>query len=215
MQSNIPNEILEYVNKKGILERIAETQQAEREEERVRLAEEIIAIKKHEAEILPPILDRQRKARADIEAAEAALQQARVELAEADSQIAAANIGFRIQASHYRLAMLADPRIHGTITQLLNFDEKARQGGFSAWTQTEKKWDGDKTKIECNNSDVLEAIRAQIRKAVTDLEALLYAPRPANLAEILEAALSAGEAACHRVGVTVHRADHPASITKH
>ncbi len=215
MQNNIPNEILEYVNKKGILERIAETQQAEREEERVRLAEEIIALKKHEAEILPPLLERQRNARAALEAAEVALQQARVELAEANSQVIAADTSFRIERRHNLLAGLADPRIHGAITQLLNFDEKARQGGFSAWTQTEKKWDGDKTKIECNNSDVLEAVRAQIRKAVTDLEALLYAPRPANLSEILEAALSAGEAACHRIGVTVHRADHLASITKH
>lgn len=209
----VTEDILDYVREKGVIQRLQEARQLEREDERALLAKEIGGLRDAAAVALPPAQKRLQiamKAKAD---AEASLQLSLVEISAAQQEVYAADTGFRVEMRLGKIAVLADPRIHQALMMLRDLEQKARSG-IATWTTSRKNFIGKKTHDEHSNADEIASVVASIRAQSEALQALLHLPRQDDLQEVIVAHLTAAESACRRVGVNVPRADQAAG-TKH
>lgn len=201
---NITTELIEFMEKKGVIDGLQEAKQLENEADRLGLVDEISELRRIEAKKLPPALEKLRQATAAKAAAESALEIARIEIMQAEQAVRDADAGFRVEKRLGALAKLADKRLHRALVLLRDFETMARQKGFRSWRSSERAWDLiRKIRTEHSNNDEVQSVCQAIRQSSLELQNLLYEPRPGNLQEIISARLAAAEAACRGFGVAV------------
>lgn len=198
------DEILEYMRQKGVIAKIQEERQKERESERAVLFAEVDTLIGRAAEEVPPALEKMRRANEIKASAEEALRAAKIGVMTAEEALAAAtHSSYLAERKKGKLAQLADPRIHTALIMLRAYFESYRRKDVSTYSASEKNFMGRKVRVEHNNGDEINVVGNTIKQAMSALEELLYQPRPADLQEIIDAHLSAVDTACRKLGVDI------------
>lgn len=198
------DEILEYMRQKGVIAKIQEERQKERETERADLFTEIDTLSRRAAEEVPPALEKMRMASRIKTLAEEALQAAKIGVMSAEQTLAAAaHSSYRAEMSKGKLAQLADPRIHAALIMLRAYFDSYRRKDVVIYTTSEKNFMGRKVRTEYGNDDEVGTVGNTIKQAMSAMEELLYQPRPADMQEIIDAHLSAVDTACRKLGVDI------------
>lgn len=175
-------EAVQLLSDGGVLTRLKDEAQSEREAERAGLLVRLSALEKSQAED-GAIAEKMRAAAvARIAELEASLAQARKELA-----ATVAPSSFSIDKLRGKLRRLADPRIGAAIEQLLDLGEKARHA-FSIGTSRVRRLHGTSTS-ETSNALPIADVLADIRKTRIELEALAEQERPDDLDAVIAAKL--------------------------
>ncbi|MDP1646078.1 MAG: hypothetical protein Q8L71_11360 [Thiobacillus sp.] len=172
-------EAVQLLSEGGVIDRLKEDAQAEREAQRAELLTLLARVESAEAERVAAV----EKVKPDLLKRHAALK---AELAAVVRELAAldTHTSFTIEKTKGKLRKLADPRIGQAINQLHDYAAKARAAFRSGSRRVKKLSGGYERTTESNAIEVADLV-AEIHRAVGELEALQEARRPDNLAALL------------------------------
>lgn len=162
-----------------VVDRLRSEAQDDREVERAALLTKLAQVERAEATRAAEYGKVRAALEATIAELETELQAARRELNEL-----AAPTGFTAEKLRGKLCRLADPRIAQAIQELRDLEDKARHSFRAAEVSTKKI--GGRSIRTISNAEEINATVASVREAVRELEALMEAERPDDLAKLLE-----------------------------
>lgn len=183
--SNNLAEAVQLLSDGGVLTRLKDEAQSEREAERAALLVRLSALEKSQAEDGAKAEKMRAAAVARIAELEASLKKARTDLAAL--AVAEAPKGFFVDDLRGKLRRLADPRIGEAIMQLSDLSDQAR-GAFATRTGRVRRL-GGKSTIEINNALPIADVMADIQRTRLELEALQEQQRPDDLDAVIAAKL--------------------------
>lgn len=182
--SNNLAEAVQLLSDGGVLTRLKDEAQSEREAERAALLVRLSALEKSQAEDSAKSEKMRAAALARIAELEAGLKKARTDLNLAAS---AAPNTITLDKLRGKLRRLADPRIGVAIMQLSDLSDQAR-GAFATRTGRVRRL-GGKSTIEINNALPIADVMADIQRTKLELEALQEQQRPDDLDAVIAAKL--------------------------
>lgn len=172
-------EAVQLLSEGGVIDRLKEEAQSEREAERADLLARLAAVEQAEAaraaelaKVRPALLQK-------ITRLEAELQTAKKEL-----DALAVPTGHTAEKLRGKLRKLADPRIGMAASQLRDLADRAR-GAFASVPQRVRKLSGGHETTFVSNAVQIAEIQASVRSAVCKLEAMQEDARPADLDAVL------------------------------
>lgn len=186
-------EAVQLLSEGGVIDRLKEDAQSEREAQRAELLTKLAQVEQAEAERVAGV----EKAKPDLLHRRAALK---AELAAVDRELAALDTpaGFTLEKTRGKLRKLSDPRIGQAINQLSDLESKARAAFCIGSRRVKKLMGGYETTTASNAIEVADAV-AEIRRVAAELEALKEARRPDDLAGLLKAKLNPCKAAVRKL----------------
>lgn len=187
-------EAVELLSAGGVIERIKEDVQAEREAERAALLAQLAQVEQDEAKraatvekVKPVLLKKFAELKAELAATERELK-------------ALEGIpSFTIENTRGKLRRLSDPRIWQAITQLRDLESKARDAFRHGTRRVKRLAGGHDVFTESNALEVADVV-AEIRAAMGELEALAEAARPDDLAALLAAKIEQAKQSVGKLG---------------
>lgn len=177
-------EVAEVLSQAGVIDRLKEDAQAEREKEREGLLGKLEAVEKRRIELAEGAAKETSGKAAEVARLEAELAKARVGLNQANEELT----GLDATATKLRgkLRRLADPRIDAAILKLSDYSEMARQRFISGEVPVYGIIRRRTTKT-VNNAETVAEIMAACRAGQAQLEALQESARPHHLEETIKA----------------------------
>lgn len=176
------DEAVKLLSDGGVLTRLKDEAQSEREAERAGLLAQLSDLEKRQAEDGAKAEETRAATVARIAELEASLDQARKALA-----AIAAPSSFTLDKLRGKLRRLADPRIGEAIVELSDLSDKAR-GAFVTGSIRVKKMLGYSLSATSNALPIADVL-ADIRKTQIELEALQEQQRPDDLDAVIAAKL--------------------------
>lgn len=182
------NEVIEAIDllaSAGVIDRLKNEAQAERELERAELLDKLLAIEEQDTTLGAVLADGIVRLSGVIADLEKKLARARGELSKTTAERSA--LGTNAQQMRFRLRQLADPAIDAAIVDLTHVAERARRE-FRATTEYSPvdPISGKRTARAISNGEPVSQLLEACATARGQLEALKEAPRPADLPEIID-----------------------------
>lgn len=172
-------EAVQLLSEGGVIDRLKEEAQFEREAERGELLAKLAQVEQAEAaraaelaKVRPALLQK--------------ITRLETELQTARNELDALNVptGFTVEKLRGKLRRLADPRIGLAIAYLLDLGDRARHTFVSAPQRVKKLSGGHETTYVTNGEQIAE-VQASVKAAVRKLEAIQEAARPTDLDAVL------------------------------
>lgn len=187
-------EAVELLSAGGVIERIKEDVQFEREAERAVLLAQLAKVEQDEAKRAAAV----EKVKPDLLKRHAALK---AELAATEREIKALDPtpSFTIEKTRGKLRKLADPRIGQAVNQLRDLESKARAAWRHGTRRVKRLAGGHSVFTESNALEVADVV-AEIRAGMGELEALAEAARPDDLAALLAAKIAQAKQSVGKLG---------------
>lgn len=168
----------------GVLERIREDAQAEREAERDELLAKLRKVEAADAENGKRLAAEIDRAAGQVARIEEDLRAAKMGLHELTSERSA--LGMSAQKVKGKLVRLADPRLDAAIVTIRDLMDKARQRFTIGHEIKRNPYTGSKQLAPVSNGETIAELQAGCRMAIAKLETLKESSRPDNLQGVID-----------------------------
>ncbi|MEW5789521.1 MAG: hypothetical protein AB1899_16880 [Pseudomonadota bacterium] len=186
-QANSVTEAIGLLNESGMLARLKDEAQRDREIEREKLLSRLAEFEATQAEAGKHHAEEVVAATERVRLAEEALRAARAALNEATNMAMTPATGEKLRG---KLRRLADPAIDDAARALADLADRARGAFRSNETTKVDPLSGRKFMMDVSNAAEIAHIQARITMATKQLEVLRESRRPDNLSEVLESITS-------------------------
>ena len=177
-------EAIKLLDDAGVLDRIREDAQAERETERETLLAKLQQVEADDAAKAKTIIAEMDRAADLVARLEGELKAAKIELNRVTSERSL--LGMSAQRLRAKLVRLADPRLDASILTIRDLKDKARQQFASTHERKRDPYTGSQRLIPVSNGDTIAEVHAACLHAIAKMEALKESSRPDNLQDLVD-----------------------------